>query len=54
MDTSLQPVREESVVDIRDPETTESFTDIVTPCDGDREREGPCHVSEAEHGCDLA
>ena len=20
----------------------------------DREREGPCHVSEAEHGCDLA
>ena len=48
------PVREESVVDIRDPETTESFRDIVTPCDGDREREGPCHVSEAEHGCDLA
>ena len=41
-------------MDIRDPETTESFRDIVTPCDGDREREGPCHVSEAEHGCDLA
>ena len=40
MVTSLQSERE-SVVDIRDPETTEKFRNIVTNCDGgDIERGG--------------
>ena len=52
MVTSLQSERE-SVVNIRDPETTEKFRNIVTNCDGETEREGACHVRETEHGCDL-
>ena len=37
MVTSLQSERE-SVVNIRDPETTEKFRNIVTNCDGETER----------------